>query len=136
MSGFAEAYPAAAGTPLDSCLLCHTDPARPREENLNNYGEDWEDGDFGDKDYLAPALVNWDSDGDGVPNGQEVQQLSLPGDPSSSSPPTTTTTLPGTPPDGQALYAARCAACHEPNGGDLAGTNLGRSTFITITVDG
>jgi mono/diheme cytochrome c family protein len=136
MSGFAQAYPAAAGTALDSCLLCHTDPAHPRESNLNNYGADWEDGDFGDKDYLAPNLVNRDSDGDGVPNGQEILQLSLPGDPSSNTAPTTTTTLPGTPPDGQALYAARCAACHGPNGGDLSGTSLGRSTFISITVNG
>lgn len=136
MSGFAQAYPAAAGTPLDSCLLCHTDPVHPEEDNLNNYGEDWEGGDFGDKNYLASNLVNRDSDGDGVPNGQEIQQLSLPGDSSSSTAPTTTTTLPGTPPDGQALYAARCAACHGPSGGDLSGTNLGRSTFITITING
>jgi mono/diheme cytochrome c family protein len=136
LSGFAQAYPVAAGTPLDSCLLCHTDPVHPGERNLNNYGEDWEDGDLGDKDYLAPALVNRDSDGDGVPNGQEIQQLSLPGDPSSSTPPITTTTLPGTPPDGQALYAARCAACHGPNGGNLSGTTLGRSRFIAITING
>ena len=43
---------------------------------------------------------------------------------------------PGTPPDGQALYAARCSACHGPNGGDLSGTGLARATFISITVDG
>ena len=136
MSGFAQAFPSAAGTPLDSCLLCHTDPVHPGENNLNDYGDDWEDGDFGDKDYLAPALVNRDSDGDGVTNGEEIQQLSLPGDPSSSTPPTTTTTVAGTPPDGQGLYAARCAVCHGPNGGDLSGTPLGRSTFITITLNG
>ncbi|MDR9449600.1 MAG: c-type cytochrome [Acidimicrobiia bacterium] len=136
LSGFSQAYPAAAGTPLDSCLLCHTDPVHPGEDNLNQYGQDWEDGDYGDKDYLAPALVNRDSDGDGVPNGIEIRQLSLPGDPSSSTPPTTTTTLPGAPPDGRGLYAARCAACHGPNGGNLNGTSLGRSAFITITLNG
>ncbi|MBT8192661.1 MAG: c-type cytochrome [Acidimicrobiia bacterium] len=136
MSGFGEAFPSAAGSALDSCLLCHTDPMRPGEDNLNQYGEDWENGDFGDKDYRAPALLNRDSDGDGVTNNAEIQQLSLPGDPSSSAPPTTTTTLPGTPPDGQALYAGRCADCHGPNGGDLNGTSLGRSTFISITIDG
>ena len=136
LSGFSQAYPAAAGTPLDSCLLCHTDPVHPGEENLNQYGKDWEDGDYGDKDFLAPALVNRDSDGDGVPNGVEIRQLSLPGDPSSSTPPTTTTTLPGALPDGRGLYAARCAACHGPNGGNLNGTSLGRSAFITITLNG
>jgi mono/diheme cytochrome c family protein len=136
LSGFAQAYPAAAGTSLDSCLLCHTDPVHPGEDNLNAYGNDWEDGDFGDKDFLAPALVNRDSDGDGVTNGQEIQQLSLPGDPSSSTPPTTTTTVPGTPPDGQGLFAARCAACHGQNGGNLNGTSLSRTNFVTITLDG
>ncbi len=136
MSGFAQAYPAAAGTPLDSCLLCHTNPVNPGENNLNNYGKDWEDGDFGDKNYLEPALVNRDSDRDGIPNGQEIQQLSLPGDPSSIAPPTTTTTVPGAPPNGQALYAARCSVCHGPGGGDLSGTTRARSTFITITLNG
>jgi mono/diheme cytochrome c family protein len=136
MSEFADAFPAAAGSQLDSCVLCHTDPAQPREENLNNFGLDWEDGDLGDKDFLAPALLNWDSDGDGVANEAEIQQLSLPGDPASSSPPTTTTTVPGTPPDGQALYASRCAACHGADGGNLSGTGLARSTFISITLNG
>jgi mono/diheme cytochrome c family protein len=136
MSEFAEAFPAAAGSQLDSCALCHTDPARPREENLNNFGLDWEDGDLGDKDFLAPALLNRDSDGDGVANGAEIQQLSLPGDPLSSSPPTTTTTVPGTPPDGQALYGARCASCHGSDGGNLSGTGLARSAFISITLNG
>ncbi len=134
MSGFAEAYPHAAGTPLDSCVLCHTDPAHPGEDNLNNYGEDWED--VGDKDYLAPALVDRDSDGDGISNGQEIQQLSLPGDPSSSTPPPPTTTVPGAPLDGRSLYGARCAVCHGPEGGDLNGTALAREAFISITLNG
>jgi len=136
MSLFAQAYPAAAGTPLDSCLLCHTNPAAPDEDNLNRYGRDWEDGDLGDKKFLAGALVRRDSDGDGIPNGEEIQQLSFPGNASSSTPPTTATTIPGTPPNGQALFAAGCAACHGPGGGDLAGTALGRSTFISITRNG
>ena len=136
MSLFAQAYPAAAGTPLDSCLLCHTNPAAPDEDNLNRYGKDWEDGDLGDKKFLAGALVRRDSDGDGIPNGEEIQQLSFPGNASSSTPPTTTTTIPGTPPNGQALFAAGCAGCHGPGGGDLAGTALGRSTFISITRNG
>ena len=136
MSGFGQAFPAAAGTQLDSCLLCHTNPVNPGEDNLNTYGEDWEDGDFGDKDFLAPALLNRDSDGDGIPNGREIQQLSLPGDATSSTPPATTSTVPGSTPDGQALFAARCAACHGLNGGDLTGTPLSRSAFVTITING
>jgi len=136
MSLFPQAYPVAAGTPLDSCLLCHTDPTAPDEDNLNRYGRDWEDGDLGDKEFLSGPLVRRDSDGDGVPNGREIRQLSFPGDASSSTPPTTTTTIPGTPPNGQDLYAAGCAACHGPNGGDLAGTALGRSAFVSVTRNG
>ena len=136
MSGFAAAYPAAAGTPLDSCLLCHTNPAAPTEDNLNRYGKDWEESSIGDERFLSPALVNRDSDGDGIPNGQEIEQLSFPGNASSSTPPITTTTVPGTPPSGQALYGARCAACHGPDGGDLNGTTLGRNRFINITLGG
>jgi len=136
LSAFAQAYPNAVGSPLDSCALCHTDPAHPSENNRNQYARDWENGDIGDKNFLDPKLVNRDSDGDGVSNGLEIQQLSLPGDPSSNTPPTTTTTVPGTPPDGQALYAARCAACHGANGGNLNGTTRPRTTFINITLNG
>lgn len=136
LSEFAQAYPNAAGSVLDSCVLCHTDPANPGENNLNAYGRDWENGDIGDKEYLAPALVNRDSDGDGVSNGNEIAQLSLPGDPSSSTPATTTTTVPGAAPDGQAIYAARCASCHGPDGGNLKGTALARSAFISIVLNG
>ncbi len=136
LSEFAQAYPQAAGSALDSCLLCHTNPSSPGEGNLNGYGRDWEDGDLGDKEYLAPALVNRDSDGDGVTNGNEIAQLSFPGDPSSSSPVTTTTTVPGTAPDGQAIYASRCSSCHGPDGGNLKGTTLARTTFISIALNG
>ncbi len=136
LSAFTQAYPNAVGTQLDSCVLCHTDPVHPSENNRNQYARDWEDGDIGDKNFLDPKLVNRDSDGDGVSNGQEIRQLSLPGDPSSRTPPTTTTTLPGTSPDGRALYAARCAACHGPNGGNLNGTTRTRTTFISITLNG
>lgn len=136
LSSFTQAYPNAVGTPLDSCGLCHTDPAHPSENNRNQYARDWENGDIGDKDFLDPKLVNRDSDGDGVSNGLEIQQLSLPGDPSSSTPPTTTTTVPGTPPNGQDLYAARCAACHGANAGNLNGTTRTRTTFISITLNG
>ena len=108
-------------------------PARTTATNTRVIGKT---ATFGDKNFLNPKLVNRDSDGDGVSNGLEIQQLSLPGDPSSKTPPTTTTTVPGTPPNGQALYAARCAACHGANGGNLNGTTRTRTTFINITLNG
>ncbi|MCJ7822647.1 MAG: c-type cytochrome, partial [Armatimonadetes bacterium] len=112
--------------------------------NLNHYFTEtaarakqyMEDGDIGDKHFLAGALVRRDSDGDGVPNGREIEQLSFPGSAASSTPPTTTTTIPGAPIDGQALFASRCATCHGSSGGNLSGTALGRSSFISITRNG
>jgi mono/diheme cytochrome c family protein len=75
-----------AGTPLDSCSLCHTNvPA------LNNYGSDWKNNgkNFG-------AIESTDSDGDGWTNIQEIQARTMPGDAASSPPSGTTTTQPPT----------------------------------------
>ena len=134
LSDFADTYPAAGASQLNSCLICHTDSSPSgNNKGRNAYGEDWAE--RGDKEF-AP-IENLDSDGDGWTNLQEIQALSFPG--AANSTPntvTTTTTLPGTPPNGQALYGARCAACHGANGGNLSGTSLPRTTFITITLNG
>lgn len=135
LSGFATRYPGAANSPLNSCLLCHTDP-NPSGSNKarNAYGRDWAE--VGDKSY--GPIENRDSDGDGFTNLQEIQAQSFPGNGQSTpnTVTTTTTTAPGTPPNGQALFAARCAACHGANGGNLSGTSLPRTTFINITLNG
>jgi mono/diheme cytochrome c family protein len=73
-----------AGTPLDSCSLCHTSvPA------LNGYGTDWKN-----NGKSFSAIEGTDSDGDGWPNLQEIQALTMPGNASSTPPPATTTTQP------------------------------------------
>ncbi|MCP4968439.1 MAG: hypothetical protein GY926_24800 [bacterium] len=73
-----------AGTPLDSCSLCHTNvPA------VNSYGADWKS-----NGKSFSAIDGMDSDGDGWPNLQEIQALTMPGDSSSTPPPATTTTQP------------------------------------------
>jgi len=134
LSDFADAYPAAANSQLNSCLICHTDP-NPQGDNKrrNTYGEDWKE--TGDKDFSR--VENLDSDGDGWTNIQEIQALSFPGDQNSTpNTVTTTTTVPGTPLNGPALFAARCAACHGADGGNLSGTSLTRTTFINITLNG
>jgi mono/diheme cytochrome c family protein len=134
LSDFADTYPAAAGSQLNSCLICHTSPSPSGgNKGRNAYGEDWAE--RGDKEF-AP-IEGVDSDGDGWTNIEEIQALSFPGDQNSTPDTvTTTTTVPGTPPDGQSLYGSRCAACHGQNGGNLSGTTLTRTTFVNITLNG
>jgi mono/diheme cytochrome c family protein len=134
LPGFSETYPEAAASALNGCLLCHTSPSPSDEDDGRNpYGDDWEE--RGDKNYLA--IENLDSDRDGFSNRVEIESLSFPGDPSSTPlTVTTTTTLPGTPPDGQALYAASCAACHGTGGGNLLNTTLSESQFVNAVASG
>lgn len=75
-----------AGTPLDSCSLCH-----PSVPALNGYGADWKNNgkSFG-------AVEGMDSDGDGFSNVQEIQARTMPGDAGSKPAPTTTTQPPTT----------------------------------------
>ncbi len=77
-----------AGTPLDSCSLCHTNIP-----SVNGYGADWVD-----NSKSFSAIEGRDSDGDGWSNIDEILALSMPGDATSvpSPPPTTTTQPPGT----------------------------------------
>lgn len=73
LAGFTSTYPAAKGSALDSCNVCHsTVPA------LNKYGSDWA---AAGKNFKA--IEGKDSDGDGASNLAEIQSLTLPGDPSS-----------------------------------------------------
>ncbi len=132
LTAFGQRYPAAAASQLNGCLLCHT-TADPTEENLNQYGDDWEE--RGDKSFAS--VEGLDSDRDGFTNLQEIQSLSFPGD-SASTPltVTTTTTVPGQAPDGAALYAASCAACHGPDGGNLRNTSLSSQQFVSVTTNG
>lgn len=70
---FQEAYPAAKGSALDSCNLCHGSGFA-----LNKYGQD-----FGAVGRDFTAIEGKDSDGDGATNLAEIKALTLPGDPTS-----------------------------------------------------
>jgi hypothetical protein len=63
-------YPTIAGTPLDSCMLCHTN----RTPELNAYGIDYQ---RAGHNFKAIELL--DSDKDGVSNLAEIKALTLPG---------------------------------------------------------
>jgi len=60
-----------AGTPLDSCMVCH--PAGGF--GLNSYGKDVKEA-----GVRFRAIEGRDSDGDGVPNGAEIEAWTFPGD--------------------------------------------------------
>jgi mono/diheme cytochrome c family protein len=128
---FRATYPAAAGTRLDSCSLCHYfDGNGKREEN--QYAEDFEDA---DKDFIAVQAL--DSDGDGFTNYQEIQAGTLPGV-ASDNPDTvvTTTTIAAPAGSGEAIYQANCAGCHGGNGGNLVPTSLTLSQLVNTTANG
>jgi mono/diheme cytochrome c family protein len=132
-SEFASVYPEAAASQLNGCLLCHDSAVPQGEERLNPYGYDF--GERGDKEFRR--IENLDSDGDGFSNIEEILALSFPGDPASTPlTVTTTTTLPGTAPDGAALFASSCASCHGAGGGNLLGTALTQDQFANIVANG
>lgn len=85
-------YPNISGTPLDSCVLCHTNSAGgPR----NPYGEDFENqpNHGADPEGALAAIEQLDSDNDTHNNITEIMALSFPGD-ANSTPPATDTPTP------------------------------------------
>ena len=71
LTAFEAQYPAAAGTRIDTCTLCHTDvPA------LNPYGAA-----FAAAGHEFAPIESADSDGDGFSNLEEITGLSFPGNP-------------------------------------------------------
>jgi hypothetical protein len=71
LTAFEAEYPAAVGSRIDSCNLCHTDiPA------LNPYGAA-----FAASGHEFAPIEEADSDGDGFSNLAEIEALTFPGDP-------------------------------------------------------
>lgn len=98
-------YPNAASL---GCAACHTDPANGI---LNPFGQAYLENGLA----FTPALEALDSDGDGVPNGDELKYApaSNPGD--AQSKPGMTPPTPAQPAgEGAALYGSHCASCHGP----------------------
>jgi hypothetical protein len=71
-------YPGIVGSRIDNCKLCHVSSAGGGFRN--NYGSDWW-GAGGDLDAFT-TIEGLDSDGDGILNGDEITDLTYPGDPS------------------------------------------------------
>jgi len=68
---FLEEYPAAVGTRLESCNVCHIVPP-----TRNPYGKD-----YNLSGRFFPAIESTDSDGDGFDNLAEITALTFPGNP-------------------------------------------------------
>ena len=92
LTSFVNTYPQTAGTQLDSCSTCHTSVP-----NRNPYGDDYKS-----HGHNFQAIELLDSDGDGYSNIDEINALTLPGDPNShpGSAPTSTPAPTATPPSG------------------------------------
>lgn len=87
LAAFRNEYPAAVGSRIDACSLCHS--AVPQ---LNSYGSA-----FGGAGREFASIEALDSDGDGVLNLAEIGALTFPGDPAdvpALPSPTPTATLP------------------------------------------
>ncbi len=84
MTSFETTYPAAAGSSIDTCTLCHTSSSGG---SRNSYGND-----YAGNGHSFKAIESLDSDGDGFTNIQEINAKTLPG--SATSKPASDTTAP------------------------------------------
>jgi len=69
---FEARYPAASGSKLDQCVLCHINPSGggPKNPYGNAFGQV----------HSYSAIENADSDGDGFTNIAEITAIKFPGD--------------------------------------------------------
>jgi hypothetical protein len=72
LSSFERTYPAAAGSRIDACNLCHNSPKGG--DARNPYGLS-----YASSGHNFTAIENIDSDGDGWTNLQEINSLTFPG---------------------------------------------------------
>jgi hypothetical protein len=86
LTQFENKYPAASGTQIDSCSLCHTDISQSSARN--SYGAA-----FGSNSHNFAAIESLDSDGDGFTNLQEISAKTFPGN-AGSKPAATDTAAP------------------------------------------
>lgn len=97
LTDFRTAYPDAFGTQIDTCGICHINPAGGGARNP--YGTDFADAAIGNHTFNA-TLGGTDSDGDGFTNDEEIAALTFPGDNTSfpaavdNTAPTVTTVVP------------------------------------------
>lgn len=75
LSSFESTYPAAQGSAIDDCTLCHA--------SLSTYARNSFGSAYSGNGHSFPAIENMDSDQDGFTNIDEINALTFPGDASS-----------------------------------------------------
>ncbi len=86
MSSFESTYPAAVGSTIDTCTLCHS--------SMSTYARNSFGSDFAAAGHSFKAIESLDSDGDGFTNLEEIKALTFPGNASSKPSPPSDTTAP------------------------------------------
>jgi hypothetical protein len=87
LTSFTNAYPAANGSRIDSCQICHTNSDPDVDSARNAYGTAWKNN---GKNFAA--IEGFDSDGDGFSNINEINAFYFPGN--ASDKPVSTVTVP------------------------------------------
>ncbi|MDM8519222.1 hypothetical protein QUF64_04185 [Anaerolineales bacterium HSG6] len=101
LNSMTSQYPQISSSKLDNCAVCHPSGGGNDDNNLNSFARDYMDN---GKNFAA--IENFDSDGDGAINIDEINALTLPGDANdkpvvataTSLPPTATSTATSLPP--------------------------------------
>ena len=88
---FLTTYPSASSTQLNSCGICHVNPAGGGARN--SYGSDFANASIGNHTYNA-TLAARDSDGDGYTNLVEINAATFPGNAASYPAAASDTTVP------------------------------------------
>ena len=139
LNAFRAAYPAAVGTRIDTCVLCHPSGSGPR----NAFGSDFSSSAVGNHTFNA-ALEGRDSDGDGFANLAEITALTFPGNATDmpaaadTTPPVVNSTTPANNATGVAVGTAVSATFSEA----VAPASVTASSFTlsgatgTISVNG
>lgn len=122
LAAFRAKYPAASGSRIDSCTLCHG--AVPQ---LNSYGNA-----FKSAGRKLATIEGLDSDGDGATNLVEIVALTFPGDPADTpilpSPTPTATRPPATP----TTTATATATATTPTGSGHCPGDCGGNGLVTV----
>ncbi len=128
---FVAAYPAANGTRIDQCIICHTSNG---SSSRNSYGSAWRS-----NGRSFSNVANLDSDGDGYTNIQEINALTFPGNANDKPTPTTGSVTVTLGPAGAVTAGAQWrvgAGAWQNSGAVLGGVATGSATVNFKAVTG
>ncbi len=135
LTSFEGAYPAAAGSRIDACQLCHVN-ANPYSGSARNaYGSA-----YSGNGYNFKTIEPLDSDGDGYTNLAEITALTFPGNaadhPVAATGSLTVTILPAGAVTAGARWRVGPAGAYQNSGATVTGLAVGSVTVQFSTVTG